>query len=232
MSKHFCCCIPVRFGVFLFSALSFVGSAFLALVLWAIFAAIVEHKTVNNIDFGTAKTGLKIGVAVAAGIYSVVAFIALLGFIGSIFRSRKLVKIYSSTTWFLVLLTAAASGVFYYFAYSGKEFFNGCEIPDGNGGEHECRIVLKTWQKVVYTIVSVIVLLFYCYVASVIGRYVDQLESERVYDDEYKLAKQTNSSTYAPTYYPPQAQETQQGLLNPQHSYPYTDEAHRFGSHA
>ena len=83
-------------------------------------------------------------------------------FIGSIFRSRKLVKIYSSTTWFLVLLTAAASGVFYYFAYSGKEFFNGCEIPDGNGGEHECRIVLKTWQKVVYTIVSVIVLLFYC----------------------------------------------------------------------
>ena len=53
-----------------------------------------------------------------------------------------------------------------------------------------------------------------------------------IYDDEYKLAKQTNSSTYAPTYYPPQAQETQQGLLNPQHSYPYTDEAHRFGSHA
>ena len=69
-------------------------------------------------------------------------------------------------------------------------------------------------------------------VASVIGRYVDQLESERVYDDEYKLAKPTNSGTYAPTYYPPQAQETQQGLLNPQHSYPYTDEAHRFGNHA
>lgn len=43
--------------------------------------AIVEHKTVNDIDFGTAKTGLKIGVAVAAGIYSVVAFIALLGYV-------------------------------------------------------------------------------------------------------------------------------------------------------
>ena len=66
-------------------------------------------------------------------------------------------------------------------------------------------------------------------VASVIGKYVDQLESERYHDDEYKLAKPTSGSTYAPTYYPSQAQDTHQGLLNQQHAYPYTDEAHRFG---
>ncbi|KAI0700296.1 hypothetical protein BC835DRAFT_1266475 [Cytidiella melzeri] len=240
MSKLFCCCIPVRFGVFLFSLLSLAGSGFLALVLWAVFAdtlltlypAILEHKTINNIDFGNAKEGLRIGVAVAAGIYTVVAIIALLGFIGSIFRSRRLVKIYSSTVWLLVLLSAAATAVFLYFAYSGKDFFNGCEVPDGNGGEQECHIVLNTWQKIVYTVVAVVELLFFCYVASVIGKYVDQLESERMYDDEYRLAKPTTGSTYAPTFYPQQAQETQQGLLNQQHKYPYTDEAHRFGSNA
>lgn len=34
MSKHFCFCIPVRFGVFLFSFLSFAGAAFSAAVGW------------------------------------------------------------------------------------------------------------------------------------------------------------------------------------------------------
>ena len=69
-------------------------------------------------------------------------------------------------------------------------------------------------------------------IASVIGKYVDQLESER--DDwsrEYKLAKPTNASTYEPSYYPPQAQDAQQGLLNPSGgAYPYTDQAHHFGN--
>ena len=34
MSKHFCCCIPVRLGVFLFSLLSFLTAGFLAAVEW------------------------------------------------------------------------------------------------------------------------------------------------------------------------------------------------------
>lgn len=33
-SRHFCCCIPVRAGVFLFSLLSFLTSGFLAAVVW------------------------------------------------------------------------------------------------------------------------------------------------------------------------------------------------------
>ena len=33
-SRHFCCCIPVRAGVFLFSLLSFLTAGFLAAVVW------------------------------------------------------------------------------------------------------------------------------------------------------------------------------------------------------
>jgi len=231
MSKHFCCCIPVRFAVFVFSLLSLAGSGILALALWAVLVAILQGKTVNDVDFGTASEGLKIGVGIAAGIYTLVAVISLLGFIGSIFRSRRLVKIFSATVWIIVILSAIANAIFYYFVYSGKQFFNGCEIPDGNGGQKDCRIVLNTWQKIVYTIVSIVVLFVHLYIASVIGRYVDQLESERVYDDDYRLAKATNNSTYAPTYYPQPVQETHQGLLNPAPgAYPYTDQQHSFGN--
>lgn len=49
MSKHFCFCIPVRFGVFLFSFLSFAGAAFSAAVGWFLL-----HCT--SIPFPTLKT--------------------------------------------------------------------------------------------------------------------------------------------------------------------------------
>lgn len=69
-------------------------------------------------------------------------------------------------------------------------------------------------------------------IASVIGKYVDQLYDED-YSHEYKLAKPTNASTYTPSYYPPQAQDAHQGLLNPGSApYPYTDQAHSFGNTA
>lgn len=70
-------------------------------------------------------------------------------------------KLYSASTWLLVLAASIASGFFYYFAYSGKEVFNGCEVKDQQGNEHECRIVLKTWQKIVYTVITVVVLLIF-----------------------------------------------------------------------
>ena len=67
-------------------------------------------------------------------------------------------------------------------------------------------------------------------VASIIGRYKDQLYEERDYDHEYKLAKAQGGSTYQPTFYPSTVQD-QQGLLNPaQGAYPYSDAAHSFGS--
>ncbi len=36
MSRHFCCCIPVRFGVFILTLVSFLSAGFGAVVLWAL----------------------------------------------------------------------------------------------------------------------------------------------------------------------------------------------------
>ncbi|EKM53270.1 uncharacterized protein PHACADRAFT_259499 [Phanerochaete carnosa HHB-10118-sp] len=34
MSRHFCCCIPVRFGVFVFSLFQFLVEGLWAAILW------------------------------------------------------------------------------------------------------------------------------------------------------------------------------------------------------
>ncbi|KAI0343838.1 hypothetical protein BDW22DRAFT_1356410 [Trametopsis cervina] len=231
MSKHFCCCIPVRFAVFVFSLLVFLSAGIGAAACWAVLIESAQGKIINGVDFGTLITGAKIALGVAGGFYTIVTVTSLLGFIGSIARKRRLVKIFSSTIWILVFLTAVACGGFLYFLYSGKTLFKGCEFTDSHGNKEQCSITATTAQKIGLTVSVVVGLLLNIYIATVIGRYVEQLESERMYDDEYRLAKPTNGSTYAPTFYPQQAQETQQGLLNPgAQAYPYTDEAHRFGN--
>ena len=142
----------------------------------------IEGKTINNVDFGNATKAQRIATSIAGGIFSLIALISFLGyvpclpryvspsillttdvdsFIGACFRKYALVKLYSASTWILVFASAAASGFFYYFAYSGKDVFNGCEVKDQQGQEHECRIILKTWQKILFTIITVVLLLIF-----------------------------------------------------------------------
>ncbi|KIP04076.1 hypothetical protein PHLGIDRAFT_129736 [Phlebiopsis gigantea 11061_1 CR5-6] len=227
MSKHFCCCIPVRAGVFLFSFLQFIATGFVAAILWYVLHLILSGQTWQDVNYGDIDTAGRVAVGVAAGIYTLVSLFALIGFLGSIARNRRMVKAYSVLTWVIVLIHIVGSGFLLYFAYSGKNLFNGCTV-DG----HDCAFHFKTWQKVLYTVLVVVTSLLSVYIASVIGRYVDQLYDEVDYSHEYKLAKPTSASTYQPTYYPQQAQEAHQGLLNPATGpYPYSDQAHSFGKH-
>lgn len=69
-------------------------------------------------------------------------------FLGSIARNRRMVKLYSVTTWIQVLVHIVASGFLLYFAYSDKN-------PCKESGK-DCAFHFKTWQKIVYTITTVI----------------------------------------------------------------------------
>ncbi|PSS08929.1 hypothetical protein PHLCEN_2v3419 [Hermanssonia centrifuga] len=197
------------------------------------FAEIEAKKTLNNVNYGDIDTKGKIIVIVAGVLFTIAALISFAGFIGSVVRNRRMVKAYSVFTWIFFLINCAGVGFFLFFAYSGKALFNGCEVKDENGVEHDCTLDLKLWQKIVYTIIALVDLLLLSYIASVIGRYVDQLYEERDYSHEYKIAKESSNSTYQPTYYPPQVQDSHQGLLNPAPGqYPYSDAAHSFGNNA
>jgi len=234
MSKHFCCCIPVRVAVFFFSFLSLLASGASAALAWFVVYEIDNDKQVGDVNFGSINNKGKIAFIVAGAVFTVVALISLFGFIGAIARKRRFVKAYSYFTWVTFLITCAAAGFFLYAVFSGKNIFNGCQITDSDGTVHECKLSLPVWQKIVSAAVVGATLIIQLYIAIVIGRYVEQLYDE--HDEhkfgEYKLAKNVgaSSSTYEPTYYPPTAQDQHQGLLNAGGAYPYADSAHAFGN--
>ena len=67
-------------------------------------------------------------------------------------------------------------------------------------------------------------------IASIVGRYKDQLYEEGDYGHEYRVAKNAGASTYEPTYYPSTVGEAKEGLLHPAPGpYPYSDAANSFG---
>ncbi|CAL1710873.1 unnamed protein product [Somion occarium] len=235
MSKHFCCCIPVRAGVFIFSLIAFLASALVAASSWFLLHIILtgdNADAVKDVDFSKITTAGKVGVIVAGSIFTITALISLFGFVGSILRKRRLVKAYSFLSWITFFIYLIASGFYFYLVFSGKNLFTGCEFTDADGNTSECRVDLKLWQKIVSVVIVIVGLFIHLYIAVIIRRYVDQLEDDD-YSHEYKLAKHSknNTSTYEPTYYPPTAQDpaAHQGLLHSNHQYPYTDASHSFG---
>lgn len=129
VSRKFCCCLPVRIGVFVLSALSAVVGAANAYVYWYVVVQTAKHGTVNdnmstldNINatqFQNATTFNDInmdlnGVALDKGqyyafivigvIFTLYTLFSLFGFVGAIFRKRGLVAWYSTLLWVLLLL--------------------------------------------------------------------------------------------------------------------------------
>ncbi|KAJ3486632.1 hypothetical protein NLI96_g4109 [Meripilus lineatus] len=189
-------------------------------------------KTIGGVDFGSVSNTGKIAFIVAGSVFTLVALISLFGFVGAVLRKRRFVKAYSYLTWVVFFISMAASGFYFYAVFSGKNLFPGCQFTDNNGVTRDCTLSLPLGQKIGTVVAVVIQLLIQLYIAVVIRRYVDQLEEERDYKHQYKLAKHSgqNSSTYTPSYYPPTAQDSHQGLLhNTAGAYPYSDASHSFG---
>ena len=72
-----------------------------------------------------------------------------------------MVKAYSTMVWVIFLLHLAATGLYLYFVFSGKTFYDGCTVNnnDNNNANDICNFNLKTWQKIVYTAVAIVSLL-------------------------------------------------------------------------
>ncbi|KAG8750042.1 hypothetical protein FRC14_000869 [Serendipita sp. 396] len=104
-SRRFCFCIPVRFGVFVLSFWSLIASGVVAGVVWIALAKGPE----NHVQFAT---NLKIGLIVAGVLYSLFALISLAGLVGSLIRSRALVRTFAVFLWFQLFASLAYSIAF------------------------------------------------------------------------------------------------------------------------
>ncbi|TDL20044.1 hypothetical protein BD410DRAFT_791421 [Rickenella mellea] len=222
-SMKFCCCLPVRLGVFVLSLLTAACAGVVAAGL--IYVLIKDEDRIR-----AALTKAQwIAVIVLAAISSLITLFAIGGFIGSLVRSRRLVSGYS-TVLNLHLGFSIGAGIFYIitiFRENKEEFIKRC--INGSTDKNVIDICNKaTTAKFVslgFLVVSWLIELYCCII---VARYVIQLEEEA--DDKYRHLH-TRSAPSAGGFQYSHARNESQMALNapPLGGYPYTDAAHSHG---
>lgn len=143
-------------------------------------------------------------------------------FVGSVIRNRRMVKAYSILVWIGFFSSLALTVFAFYLVFSKSTLI---ECYDGNNNEVPCSSIFTTGRKVGFVISNVIGLLFHLCksiphtalsrefillpdVCVVIRRYVEQLEDEQAYKNDFGLNKKNTS------YYPFQSIESGRSLLD------------------
>jgi len=206
--RYFCCCIPVRLAVFITSLLAFLSSALSAgAFFWFVHAIDTRPDLLNGTNVKI-TSGARIGIIVAGVILSLIALISLFGFIGSVVRNRRMVRAYSTLAWICFLFSVGLTAYSFYLVFAKSSVI---QCYDQDLKEVSCSSVLTTGRKIGFIVGSVIVLLIQLYICIVIGRYVEQLEDEQAYKNDFGLNKKNASNT---SYYPFQSIENNRGLLD------------------
>ncbi|KAG9084802.1 hypothetical protein FS749_004940 [Ceratobasidium sp. UAMH 11750] len=188
LTRHFCCCLPVRLGVFVLSLLSLVGGGIYAAAVWYAYYQSTKDTSVSL------TTAQKIAFIVSGIVYSILAVASLLGFIGAIGRKRGLVATYSTFMWFHLAAQVAIGAFFIYAIFQNNdELVNQCRdqvnkinnanrAANPNAGavnpDDVCRVFTK-WGRVGAIVSLVVILLIELYCCFIVSRYVAQLSDEQ-----------------------------------------------------
>jgi len=241
-SRTFCCCIPVRFGVFVIALLAFLASSLLAASVWYSIARPGQIKNVN-------VTGdLKIAFIVVGAFASAVAVASFLGLLGAIFRVRGLVAFYAGFLW-LALIANVGIGV-YYIIVLVRHFHsdvNFCQNtiknavngnPNGSTPSSNNACISGTAAKIVYIGIFAGELLVLLFGTIIVHRYKRQLEEE---EESWNRPGKYLYSAPVPMAHPLGTsgtgyQNTQLGQYQPvaftgHETYPYAHPEHSYGNH-
>lgn len=206
--RHFCCCIPVRAAVFISSLLSLIGSGLGAGAFFWLVHTVDTRPDLLKDNQVKVTSGARIGLIVAGVVLAIIALISLFGFIGSVIRNRRMVKTYSVLVWIGFFSSLALTAFAFYLVFSGSTLI---ECYDSNDNSVPCSSFFDTGRKAGFVICNVIGLLFHLYVCVIIRRYVEQLEDEQAYKNDFGVKRQNQS------YYPFQSIESNRGLLDSKH---------------
>ncbi|KAF8672554.1 hypothetical protein RHS04_07772 [Rhizoctonia solani] len=243
LTRHFCCCLPVRLGVFVLSLLSLIGGGIYAGATW--YAYYLSEKE----DHVSLTKTQKIAFIVSGVVYSILAIAALLGLIGAIGRKRGLVATYSTFMWFHLAAQVAVGAFFIYALFqNNNELVTQCkeQVDRINNAANStntnaninaddaCQLFTK-WGRVGAIISLVVILLIELYCCFIVSRYVSQLTDEQSFRAVNRTAHVEANAGRSSGYYPHEPIHSGTELLNKEgHSndYPYAQAQHSFGHKA
>jgi hypothetical protein len=186
-SRTFCCCLPVRFGVFALSLLAMVGGSFVA---------VMAFKQIHNLKEHPLPKGEVLALWIHGLMFLFLAFLAIFGFIGALTKSRSKIATFAIAV-AIHLGFSIATGIFTIvsvFRQGAEDQIKQCIAAGGEAStsgattdpvagaasgvtEAACKSgvsIMKAAMIIIYVITWGIQL--YCYF--VVERYSDQLADE------------------------------------------------------
>ncbi|KAI0300116.1 hypothetical protein B0F90DRAFT_1668430 [Multifurca ochricompacta] len=207
-SRTFCCCIPVRFGVFMMTALGIVGGSIVAAVGW--------HGATHK-DQAHLTRNQETSLVIASLSYTVLAIVSIFGLIGTIGRRRGFVSLYNTMVWWHLGFSIASGAYFIYtlFHKVGDHDVNDCiNGSDSPSKQEDCRKAFKVGRNITIGL-YIFIWLIELWGCLIVANYVEQLQEEEALD--YPPPAQVAAST------PPMATTynygTQYAFAQPENSF-------------
>ncbi|TFY65717.1 hypothetical protein EVG20_g5368 [Dentipellis fragilis] len=170
-SRKFCCCLPVRLGVFIMTILSLGFGSAVAGVLWYG----VLHPEKSKLA-GSDKTMA----IVTAVVWTLLAVVSLFGLIGAIIKQKACITVYAWLLWIHVILSIATGSYYIYTLFHSAEddSIKKCEGDNASDLEHgACKAAFDVGRGILIA-VYIIMWLIEMWVASIASDYVGQLNEE------------------------------------------------------
>ncbi|KAI0044990.1 hypothetical protein FA95DRAFT_1496161 [Auriscalpium vulgare] len=224
MGSHFCCCLPLRFGVIIISAFQTLSFALTAAVTW-------YHVAGHWLDDRMKRIAL-----LFALYYSAATLGAILGFFGAISRSFQGIQVYFNYMMGAFLISLVLDGVALWGVFGMKRdaFEKGCI----NGSTDQTVIDdcnKKSFfreGKIAFSVIIVLSIIVQLWALGIVSRYGDKLEAEQAWranaPDVVPMVGETT-----PKYggYASASRTSMEGepLTGPNYTYPYADAQHSYG---
>ncbi|PPQ99958.1 hypothetical protein CVT24_009537 [Panaeolus cyanescens] len=219
-SRKFCCCLPVRFGVFILALLSMAGGSFVAATGW------IRITQLAQLPLPKAD---EIALWIQTIMFSILALLSVFGFIGAMVKNRSWVSAFA-TAMAIHLGLSVAAGIFALISLFRQD--DQPAIDKCTNGDTESLIVegcKKGIQvmKGVMVAVYVLVWLVQLYAYFIVERYADQLDEEESANNVVVIPRAMANSAAPPvtTY------NTTYNSYNPSGTspYPFNEPRQAFG---
>lgn len=180
-SRKFCCCLPVRFGVFCMSLLGLASGGAISALGW-----IEIHKQVTHqLDLDTRE---QVALWFLSISWSFMTLVSLVGFIGSIFKIRGFIVTYAYTVTINTFVNITL-GIFFIWtlfhrdASAVDKCVNGTDGDLGNVKHWVCQKGFDV-IRIVIVIVFVIIWIFQLAGIFIVFDYVGQLHDEHELEED------------------------------------------------
>ncbi|KAK2467938.1 hypothetical protein APHAL10511_000233 [Amanita phalloides] len=164
-TRTFCCCLPVRLGVFILTILNLLGGLFVAVIGWMQ----VSHSRSTPLS-----TVDEIALVLHSSTFTVLAAVSLLGLIGAILKQRSLVSTFGMMmlAFLIISIGTGIYAIYCLFRNNGQAIVQACLQGDSTLGQDVCRTTANVVEAIIVTIYVVVwllqlwgffIVLDYCY---------------------------------------------------------------------